>query len=320
MLQQTQVATVIPYFERFILRFPTVRHLATAPLQDVLKAWEGLGYYSRARNLHLAAQVVMRELGGKLPETAEALRRLPGVGLYSSAAIASIAFREPVPAVDGNVLRVCCRLWGLRGNDSAHKTAALIRTRLTPLMRAANPSHLNQAIMELGALVCKPRSPRCGACPVRRWCAALAAGLTHEIPAAVSRPRLPHHRIGVGIVWKRGRILIAKRRSEQMLGGLWEFPGGKHKTGESLEATVLREIREETGLRVRVNKAYCTVKHAYSHLRVTITAFRCEWLGGRALPRAAAEVKWILPEALNQFPFPRANRRIADAILEERSA
>jgi A/G-specific adenine glycosylase len=313
MLQQTQVVTVIPYFDRFVTRFPSFAILAAADLQEVLKLWEGLGYYSRARNLHQAARVLVKNHDGNPPPTVAGLRELPGIGAYTAAAIASIAFGEPVPSVDGNVLRVCSRLWGI---DTPMRDKALaddVRTRLTPLIRKVNPSHFNQAMMETGALICKPRNPQCGRCLLSRYCVAFKTDRTESLPVVEKAEKVPHYRVGVGVIWKRGRLLIARRAETQMLGGLWEFPGGKQKKGETLEATAAREILEETGLSVRVGAPVVTVKHAYSHFKITMTAFRCEWVSGRARPKASVELKWILPAALVDYPMPRANRRIAEA-------
>jgi A/G-specific adenine glycosylase len=316
MLQQTQVVTVIPYFDRFLARFPSVEALAAADLQDVLKLWEGLGYYSRARNLHQAARIILEQHGGQPPRTAARLRELPGIGAYASAAIASIAFGEPVPSVDGNVLRVCSRLWGI---DTPMRDKALaddVRSRLAPLIRTVNPSHFNQAMMETGALVCKPRNPLCGQCLLSRTCVAFRTKRTHELPVVEKAAKVPSYRIAVGVIWKRGRILIARRAETQMLGGLWEFPGGKQEKGETLEQTAAREILEETGLAVRVGKPYATVKHAYSHFKITMTAFRCDWRSGRASPKASVELKWVAPAALADYPMPRANRRIAGSLAK----
>ncbi len=317
MLQQTQVATVIPYFERFLQRFPNVQTLAAADLQDVLRLWEGLGYYSRARNLHKAAREVMTARVGRLPETYDEWIALPGIGAYAAAAIASIAFGEPVPSVDGNVLRVCARLWGLRDPIRDPKVVNLVREKLRPLIGRVNPSHFNQALMETGALVCRPRNPDCAACILCPDCAAHRAGLVEVIPVLRPAPPVPHYDVAVGVIWKTGRILIARREDDRMLGGLWEFPGGKQQGDESLEQTVRREVREETGLRVRVGEPYATVRHAYSHFRITLTAFRCEWKTGQPTPRTSVELKWIRPGDLRLYPFPRANRRIGDLVMHE---
>lgn len=314
MLQQTQVVTVIPYFDRFIKRFPSFPDLAAADLQSVLKLWEGLGYYSRARHLHEAAKVITNKYGGSPPRTAAELRQLPGVGPYTAAAIASIAFNEPVPSVDGNLLRVCSRLWGL---DTPMRDKALtddIRDRLTPLIRTVNPSHFNQAMMETGALICRPRNPLCDKCLLSKCCVAFQKGRTRELPVVKRALKIPHYRVGVGVVWKRGKILIAKRHESQMLGGLWEFPGGKQMKNESLDETVMREVAEETGVQCRVEIPYVTVKHAYSHFKITLTAYKCCWLSGRGYAKASAELKWVLPSELMNYPMPRANRRVVDAM------
>lgn len=314
MLQQTQVVTVIPYFDRFIARFPSFEALAAADLQEVLKLWEGLGYYSRARNLHKAAQLIVQEFNGTPPRTADQLKCFPGIGAYTAAAIASIAFGEAVPSVDGNVLRVCSRLWGLETPVKDKALANEVRGRLLPLIAEVNPSHFNQAMMETGALVCKPRNPACGDCLLSRHCVAFASGRINSLPVVAKANRVPHYRIAVGVIWKKGRLLISRRHENQMLGGLWEFPGGKREQGETLADTAKREILEETGLQVRVGPAIATVKHAYSHFKITLTAFRCEWVSGRACPKTSVELKWISPSALIDYPMPRANRRITEAI------
>jgi len=316
MLQQTQVVAVIPYFERFIKRFPSFRDLAMADLQSVLKLWEGLGYYSRARHLHQAAKMMVQEYGGKPPRTAEELQRFPGVGSYTAAAIASMAFRDPVPSVDGNLLRVCSRLWGLDTPMREKRLADDIRARLTPLIKTVNPSHFNQALMEIGALLCKPCKPLCSKCLLARLCVAFKMKRTDELPVVKRAGKVPHYRIGVGVVWKGRKILIARRHEVQMLGGLWEFPGGKQLKKEPLNKTVAREVEEETGMRCRVEEPYVTVKQSYSHFKVTLTAFKCCWLSGRAHAKASAAVKWIRPSELMNYPMPRANRRVVEAMQE----
>jgi A/G-specific adenine glycosylase len=311
MLQQTQVVTVIPYFTRFIARFPDPASLAAAPYQDLLKVWEGLGYYIRARNLHRAAQVVMAQHNGQVPNTFEALRALPGVGRYTAAAIASIAFHEAVPVVDGNVLRVLSRFLG-RDADIGTPAARdwFFDYLKKPIESSGDPSSFNQAIMELGALLCTPRNPNCTGCPIAAGCRARIENRTTELPVKAKRGAVRHETIGVGIVFdSKGRILIA-RRKEGLLGGLWEFPGGKRKGREKIRGTVIREVLEETGLTVETGQALPPVAHAYSHFTVTIHPFICKRINGRAKALASDEIRWVKPDDLKHYPFPAANRKI----------
>ncbi len=315
MLQQTQVDTVIPYFNRFLTRFPTVESLARADLQDVLKCWEGLGYYSRARNLHKAAKIVVEKWGGMLPSEYEELQTLPGLGPYCAAAITSIAFLNPIPVVDGNVLRVFTRFWGIFEDIRLPKVRETLFEQLSPFIKTANPSHFNQGIMELGATLCKPTSPTCKNCPLKADCFAHKENKTDTLPVKSKKAPVPHHVIAVGIIWKKGKILVAKRKETQMLGGLWEFPGGKKKATESLSETVEREVLEETGLAVKVKNEHCAVKHTYTHFKITLHAFHCEILSGKEQPHCSDELKWILPQNLETLPFPTANKKIITEIL-----
>lgn len=315
MLQQTQVDTVVPYYVRFLERFPTLDALATADQQTVLKLWEGLGYYSRARNFHRAAREVGARFEGVIPQSYEALQTLPGLGPYTAAAVASIAFGEAVPVVDGNVLRVFARFWGITEDIRHAGMRQQLFERLTPIIADAPPAEFNQAIMELGALQCR-KVPRCEGCPLQARCVAFAEARVDELPVKSRRPPVPHKEIAVGVIWRGDKLLIGKRRSDQMLGGLWEFPGGKRNLNESLAEAALREIREETGLTVRIVETYCQVKHAYTHFKITLTAFRCEHLSGEAHPNNTDELRWVAPDELDRFPFPRANKKIIAAIRE----
>jgi A/G-specific adenine glycosylase len=315
MLQQTQVATVQPYFERFMERFPTLDALVGADLQSVLKAWEGLGYYRRARNLHRAAGRVLAEYSGRIPADVDGLRSLPGIGPYTAAAIASIAYGLPHPVVDGNVARVCARLWCIAADVRTSRVQRDLEGRLRDaISRSGDPSAFNQALMELGALVCRPRAPQCAVCPLRASCGALAAGRTAELPVRRPTTRVPHYRIAVGIIEHEGRVLIARRGEEQMLGGLWEFPGGKQERGERLVDTVVREVREEVNLAVRVVSEACSIRHAYSHFRITLTAFHCLPLGDSSTAHCDRPLAWVPWERLDDYPFPKANHKVFAAL------
>ena len=321
LLQQTQVETVRPYFFRFVRAFPTLQALASAAVDDVLKAWEGCGYYARARHLHRAAQIVMREHGGKLPRTAAELRTLPGIGPYTAAAIASIVFDESVLALDGNIERVLARVLCERRNVKI----TAVRKRLARVGRAIMqdavsagilPGNLNQALMDLGALVCTPRHAQCAICALKASCRAFhTLKDVTVLPKRAPARALPHYDIGAAIIRQRGRLLIAQRPLEGMLGGLWEFPGGKRLRGETLPQCVAREIREELGIEIEVGKRVARVEHSYSHFRITLHAFDCTPKTGRVRKIGVADFRWVKPEELAQFAFPKADRVIIEGLM-----
>ena len=316
MLQQTQVATVIPYYRRFMKAFPTIKRLAAAREQAVLKAWEGLGYYSRARNLYKAAKRIISDHGGRLPESAEELRQLPGIGRYTAGAIASIAFDLDEPVLDGNVIRVFCRLFLIRKNPKETTIQKRLWRLAHQLLPKGKASIFNQALMDLGATVCTPKNPRCNDCPLKKHCKARAKNLQERLPAKAKTAPVPHYDIAAGVIWKGKKILIARRKPEGLLGGLWEFPGGKRKKNESLEDCVVREIHEELQVKVKVIRPLKTVRHAYSHFRITLHAFECEYLSGRPKALGCAAWKWVTLDDLAHYPFPRANQKILETLCD----
>ncbi len=308
MLVQTQVDTVIPYYQRFLERFPDIESLAAADLDSVLKTWEGLGYYARPRNLHKAAGILVSEHSGRLPRDSKTLLSLPGIGAYVAAAVSSIAFDEPVLAIDGNVRRVLSRLLDLPApTDSRLRTA-------TGALADERPGDVNQALMDLGARLCKPRAPRCSGCPLARSCRARRHGTIDQRPGRRRARERPHYDIAVGVIWRDGRILIAKRPPEGLLGGLWEFPGGKPEPGESLEAAVIREVGEELDIDVEPGAKIATVNHAYSHFAITMHAFHCRYRTGTPRPVACQEIAWVKPDQLDRYAFPAANRRVLERL------
>lgn len=316
MLQQTQIETAIPYYHRFLERFPDINTLAAATLDRVLKTWQGLGYYRRARDLHRAAQTLCHAgIAGRIPETYAGLRRLPGCGDYTAAAIASIAFDEPVPAIDGNVLRVMARVLAV---DDPIQTAAArkpIVAVLTAVLGRVRPSAFNQALMELGALICRPLRPACDECPLAADCLAHRTGRTDRLPVRKTRKPIPHQRVVVALIRRAdGRLLIARRPVDRMFGGMWEFPGGKTRRGESLTDALHREMREELDIAVCITGRRRAVRQTYSHFRVTITPYDCSIAEGRPRPLAATCLRWVSASSLKRYAFPLATERIIDAL------
>ena len=309
MLQQTQVNTVLSYYRRFIKAFPSVKRLAAADLQSVLKLWEGMGYYARARNLHRAAQMVVQEYGGKIPKRWAAFHGLPGVGDYIAAAVLSIAFDQPYAVVDGNVKRVLARLHKISVPVNQPQSNHTFKSAADKLLDVRQPATFNQAIMELGALVCKPRNPACDVCPLNKGCRACQSRQVTDFPKRKKRMATPVYHIAVGVVFKNSRVLITRRKPEGLLGGLWEFPGGKIKDNESAAAACIREIKEEVSLNVEIDQHLTQVKHAYTHFKIIMDVFCCKYVSGRVYLRGPAAFRWIRIDDYQKFPFPRANHK-----------
>jgi A/G-specific adenine glycosylase len=307
MLQQTQVKTVVPYFKRFLSAFPDVEHLAQAELQAVLKLWEGLGYYARARNLHRAAQRVMERFSGKIPASWEEFRQLPGVGDYVASAVLSIAFDQPYAVADGNVKRVLARLLEIDAPVNHSRGLRQFKGAADTLLDRRNPGAFNQALMELGAMVCRPNHPTCGSCPLKDLCGAFRHDGIHLYPRRTRPNPRPTYQIAVGVIYRKRRVLITQRPRDGLLGGLWEFPGGKIEDGEDPARACLREIKEEVNLDVAIDTHLLQVKHGYTHFKIVMEVFRCRYVSGKVKLKGSDNYRWVSLEELQKFPFPRAN-------------
>jgi A/G-specific adenine glycosylase len=305
MLQQTQVKTVIPYYLRFLEKFPTAEALARAPLGSVLKVWENLGYYARARSLHKAAGEVVRRHGGRIPQTLEDLLDLPGIGRYTAGAILSTA-------LDGNVRRVMSRLFGIMASVDDEETRERIEMLVQPLIPKRDPGRFNQALMELGALCCTPKSPKCPDCSFQDDCRAWALGLAERLPVRGRKKTVPHREVVAAVIRDRkGRLLIVQRPARGLLGLLWKFPGGIVGPHETREEGLKRIVREELGARIDVGPVLDEVKHAYTHFRITLTAYSCRRLKGSP---AGSGWHWADAGELEALPFSAADRKIARAV------
>ena len=321
MLQQTQLQVVLPYWQRWMQAFPRLEDLAAADEHAVLLRWQGLGYYSRARRLHGTARLLLAQIGGdptdpaRWPKDLDTWLTFPGIGRSTAGGILSSAFNSPLAILDGNVRRVLARL-------QAHPTPPMRAQAQfwlwSEALIAAAPGRArdcNQALMDLGATLCTPRNPSCPRCPWRDHCAAYAAGTPEAFPVTDAPRSLPFSVIGVGVVLNQaGEVLIDQRLNEGLLGGLWEFPGGKQEPGEAITDTIARELKEELAIDVAVDQELITVDHAYSHKKLRFIVHLCRWLSGEPQPLASQQVRWVKPEELGNFPFPAANARIIEAL------
>jgi A/G-specific adenine glycosylase len=314
MLQQTQAATVVPYFERWMDRFPDVSALAAAPLDDVLKAWEGLGYYARARSLHRAAQRIVAEHGGRIPAHRDALLALPGVGPYTAGAILSLAFGQAEPIVDGNVRRVLCRVYHIPEDPAETATVRILWGLAESLVGAVGTGaagDMNEALMELGAVLCTPREPRCTECPLGRLCLAYAQGTQEALPATRKKPAAPllHGRAAV-ICDASGRYLIVRRPDEGLLGGLWGFPNALLAGAQPPDEQFRQAMSEQLGIEVEVGATVARVKHAYTHFRLALDVVVCDLVAGAPQPIAYSDVRWLAIEEIAQVAIAATDHKI----------
>ena len=312
MLQQTRVSTVLPYYHRWLSALPDIQSVSKTHIDTILKLWEGLGYYGRARNFYRACHIVIEEHGGKIPNDPLEFSKLPGVGPYICAAVMSIAFKLPIPAIDGNAVRVVSRLNSINSlyPHSKNEISSFIATLIDP----DRPGCFNQAIMDLGREICTPKNPSCCVCPVNTNCKAYVNNSVDKYPPRIKKPSLPHYHIAVGFIWKNNKLIISKRNESGLLGGLWEFPGGTIRPGEGGQDCVVREAMET--LNVLVNPGFCVkrINHSYSHFTITMEAYRCSFINGRAKAIGCADYRWIYPHETEKYAFHRAGQKLFDKI------
>ena len=316
MLQQTRVETVKAYFERWMERFPDVQSLAAAEEQDVLRLWEGLGYYSRARSIHKAACMIMAEYDGNIPSDPALLRRLPGIGDYTAGAIASIGFGLPAAALDGNIRRILARYYDISDPVRTPQTEKRLWELAEQNLDHERPGDFNEALMDLGSAVCLPENPQCLLCPVSKDCLARQNGTTAERPVMPKAEPVPHYIVTAAVIPDPTgeRFLLSKRPAKGLLGGLWEFPGGKQEPGESLEECICREIREELDIAISVKEPFGVYKHAYTHFKVTLHAFICQHTDGEPKPLASSELGRFTREEMKDLPMGKIDRMIAQKL------
>ncbi len=309
MCQQTRVETVIPYFEKWMKQFPSVKALASASEQDVLNAWEGLGYYSRARNLHKAAKVVVEKFGGKLPRDLDDLRSLPGIGRYTVGAIASLAFKMDEPTLDGNIRRVFSRLFDVKeiaDSTAGEKTLWELTAKNLPKGRAGD---YNQALMDLGAMVCLPKNPRCLICPLMKICKAREAGTQELRPVMKPKKQVPTYVHVAAVIVERGRVLLSQRPADGLLGGMWEFPNARVDGDPARE--LVKALRGATRLKVQKKEPLGFVQHAYSHFRVIVYPFLC----AKVEAPKDKKFKWVPLDELDDYPMGKVDRQIAKKVV-----
>ena len=314
MLQQTTVVAVVPYFERFLKRFPTLSALASAPEQAVLRLWEGLGYYSRARNIHKAARLIVNDYGGKFPGDLAALRELPGIGRYTAGAIASFAYDQPAPIVEANTLRLYSRLMGLRDDPCSAAGQKRLWAFAEQILPQRSPGLFNQALMELGARQCTPTAPDCPSCPVRTWCVAAKNGWQANIPIPARRAE-PTAITEVAVaVHRDGKYLLLKRPAGERWAGLWDFVRfGWNDTDGMTPARLAGAVREQTELHVALTESLTEIRHSVTRFRITLSCHAAEWVAGEAAS-SRHEFRWVAPQQFARFPLSVTGRKLARLI------
>ncbi len=306
MLQQTKVKTVLPYYDNWIKKLPTLESVSLSNLDSLLKLWEGLGYYKRCNNFYKATKVVVRDFNSKIPKEKSQFMSLPGVGDYTASAVLSIAFNKPYHVLDGNVKRVMSRIIGIK--NLTNYNLKRINIFLSSVICKKNPGDFNQGLMEIGALICKPYNPVCRKCPINKFCYALKMRHPEAYPVKNTLKPLPHFNVAIAIIWRKDKIYIQKRNTDQMLGGLWEFPGGIVQEGQDPELALKQKVYEECGVHAKIFKNVGFVDHAFSHFTIRLNGYFC--IEKKYFLNENESRKWILIKNIKNYAFPKANHKL----------
>jgi len=314
MLQQTRVESVIPYYKRWMDSYRSVEELALAEEDHLLSKWEGLGYYARVQNIHKTAKIIAEKYLGKFPQNLEEVQSLPGIGRYTAGAILSIAFNKKAPILDGNIRRVFTRYFNIDTPIHTKQTETILWQLSEDLIPKTNPGDFNQALMELGALVCRPKNPLCDLCPLQPSCISNQLNIQSDRPVRKPKSTIPHLQVAAGIVLDNSQVLLAKRPHGGLLGGLWEYPGGTQESGETLVETLSREFMEELTIKIEVGNYIGTFHHAYTHYKVTLHAYFCKFLSQNIQLNFHTDVAWVSLKSLGNYPMGKLDRLISNQL------
>lgn len=318
MLQQTQMDRGVDYFHRWMKKYPDVHRLHNASEQELFKSWEGLGYYSRVRNIRKCAKILVQKYNGCLPKTVGELQKLPGIGPYTAGAISSIGYNKTVPVVDGNIGRIFARYFNIEEQLKLPKVKKYLWQLAEELVPERKAREFNQALMELGALVCTPRKPNCDSCPIHKECFGYRFDAAHARPVKGDKVVIVPIYMATGVLVHDGRVFIQQRLDKDIWGGLWEFPGGSIERDETPEETVVREYEEETGLKVKLEEKITITTHHYTRYKVTLHGYFCRLRRNNKLPEltSAQDFRWVEPKELDMYGFPSGHRKLINHIQD----
>ena len=315
MLQQTQVQTVVKYYNKWLQAYPTIQSVSSANIDSLLKLWEGLGYYQRVHNIHEASKMIVKKHKGKVPDTYDKLIELKGIGDYTASAILSIAFNKQYPAIDGNLKRVISRFYALSNSTNMLQT---FKDKVLLFMKNKNSGDVNQALMDLGREICTSHLPKCSVCPVSSSCIAYSTNQINKFPEKTPSKQKPSFDVIIGMIYKKNKFLISKRNNKGLLAGLWELPGGKKRIKENNRDCLKREIKEELDIDINITKKIGEIKHQYSHFKINLIGYHCIYKAGKPKPITSNGLKWITKKNINSFAFPKSTIKLFNLIEESK--